>query len=138
MLPSLDSVKIIKLPYIVEENGDLVIMEAADLPFDIARVFVVRAETDAVRGCHAHKMCSQFLTCPQGQVEVLCDDAENTAQFSLDAPNLGLYIPAGIWASQKYEEPNSVLTVLCDLPFDESDYIRFYGDYLAYRREQSV
>lgn len=134
MSPLIDTVKLIKLPHHVEDNGDLVVMEGLiNVPFEISRVFVVRAPQHAVRGQHAHIACAQFLTCPSGRIEVLCNDGRQTASFVLDHPNTGLLVPPSIWSQQTYLEPESTLTVLCDRRYEADDYIREYQEYLAYR-----
>lgn len=124
-----------KLPYHHEDNGELVVIEGlTHIPFGVARVFVVRASMCSVRGQHAHKECSQFLTCPIGSVEVLCDDGITTATYVLGSPDVGLLIPPGIWAQQTYQVQNSILMVLCDKPYNENDYIREYSEFKEYRR----
>jgi len=135
----IDTVKIIKLPHHFEDNGDLVVMEGLiNVPFEIARVFVVRAPQNAVRGQHAHRACAQFLTCPRGIIEVLCDDGVQTATFVLDHPNIGLLLPPGIWSQQTYMAMESALTVLCDRHYEANDYIREYPEYLAYRHAHNL
>jgi dTDP-4-dehydrorhamnose 3,5-epimerase-like enzyme len=135
MLYSLDEVKLLNLHYDFATNGDLTVMEEfTDIPFSIARVFVVRGFDGSVRGKHAHKACSQFLTCPYGRVEVQCNDGSDVATYILDKPNMGLLIPPSIWAQQTYLIPNSVLTVLCDRPYESQDYIRNFDDFRKYRK----
>lgn len=139
MLCPLSKVTLIKLPHHSEGNGGLVVMEGlTHVPFSIARVFVVRAPAGAIRGRHAHKACTQFLTCPTGSVEVLCDDGLETATYILDQPGVGLLIPPSIWAQQTYQAPGSVLTVLCDRPYEAEDYIRDYTEFKAYRLADGV
>ncbi len=139
MFSSISEVTLIKLPHHFEENGDLVVMEGlTNIPFSIARVFVVRAPTGATRGQHAHKICAQLLTCPVGSVEVFCDDGHETVTYVLDHPNIGLLIPAGIWAQQTYKVFGSILTVLCDQPYDENDYIRDYEEFKNYRKARGL
>ena len=129
----LEHARIINLPYDFAENGDLVVMEGQrHVPFSIERVFVVRGFEGAIRGQHAHKACTQFLTCPFGKVDVRCDDGRDVVSFVLDRPQIGLLIPPGIWAQQHYIIANSVLTVLCDRSYDQEDYIRDYGQYKEY------
>ncbi len=133
MRQTIDAVTLIKLPHHVADNGDLVVMEGmVHFPFSIARVFVVRAPVGAVRGRHAHKTCSQLLICTIGSIEVLCDDGFSTHTYLLDRPSIGLLVPPGIWAQQTYLSPESVLTVLCDMPYEEGDYVRGYDDFKAY------
>lgn len=123
-----------KLPHFVEENGELVVLEPGlSVPFTIARVFVVRAPKDSIRGRHAHKACSQFLICTNGSILVDCFDGNRVREFQLSSAGEALFIPPGIWASQKYLTDNAVLTVLCDLPYESGDYIRDYEDFLRYK-----
>lgn len=128
--PGVNSVKLVELPHFFEENGDLVVMEGfVNIPFNIARVFLVRAPDGAIRGQHAHRRCSQFFVCPSGVVEVVCDDGRQSVEFVLDRPSMGLLIPPGIWAQQTYIGSHAALMVLCDRPYKAADYIRDYGEY---------
>ena len=139
MINSVKDVRIINLPTDFSENGDLTVMEGSKhVPFSIARVFVVRATEGSIRGLHAHKFCTQFLTCPYGIVEVICDDSDVTTTFKLDNPGVGLLIPPGIWAHQRYVRNNSVLTVLCDRIYEANDYIREYLVFKEYRGIKSI
>ena len=91
-------------------------------------------EPGVYRGQHAHRDCTQFLICSHGAVEVLCDDGSEVTSFILDRPEIGLLIPPSIWAQQSYLVDNSVLTVLCDRPYEPNDYIRNYDEYKEYRK----
>ena len=125
--------QLIEFPYFSENSGDLVVLEGgAEVPFSIARVFNVRAPIGSVRGKHAHCECTQLLICTNGTVEVCCNDGSSTSLYVLDKPNLGLLVLPRVWAEQTYLCDDSVLTVLCDKPYDENDYIRDYQDFLEY------
>jgi hypothetical protein len=50
----------------------------------------------------------------------------------LNSPNIGLYIPPGIWASETNFSSGSVCLVLTSDKYDEKDYIRDYNDYLKF------
>jgi len=128
-------VKLIELPYHKENNGDLVVVEGEIIPFSIKRVFNVRQQKGDIRGKHAHRHCSQLLICTNGAVEVKCDDISTTEIYVLDKPNFGLFIPPGIWADQKYIENNTILTVLCDRPYEEADYLRNYEDFKLFSKQ---
>ena len=125
-------VKLIELPYHKEINGDLVVAEGAN---SIKRVFNVRAQKGNIRGRHAHRHCSQLLICTNGAVEVKCDDSSTNEVYVLDKPNFGLLIAPGIWTEQKYIENNTILTVLCDRPFEEADYLRNYDDFKLFSKQ---
>jgi hypothetical protein len=117
------------------DNGDLVVVEGGrEVPFPIARVFTVRAGVGAVRGEHAHKRCAQFLMAVNGAIDVLCDDGSAKRPCRLDRADLGLLLPPSIWAIETFRAPHSVLLVLCDQPFAESDYIRDYQPFLSWRK----
>ncbi len=124
-------VKLIELPYHKEINGDLVVAEGENsvIPFSIKRVFNVRAQKGNIRGEHAHRHCSELLICSNGVVEVKCDDSSTNELYVLDKPNFALLIRPGIWTEQKYIKNNTILTVLCDRPYEEADYLRNYDDF---------
>lgn len=131
MNSDISQVKIIDLPHHFEENGDLIVMEKfKNVPFEIQRVFVVRAPKGAIRGQHSHIKCTQLLTCPSGIIDVQCDDGKNKSYFTLKHPNMALLIPPGIWAQQTYTVENSILTVLCDRIYEAEDYIREYNIFI--------
>jgi dTDP-4-dehydrorhamnose 3,5-epimerase-like enzyme len=95
---------------------------------------MVKAEKNAVRGRHAHKLCSQFLVCSSGEALVTCSDGDETFEFLLNKPSMGLLIPPGIWSEQLYLTENTVLTVLCDRVYEAEDYIREYSIFLEFRK----
>ena len=130
----MQKVSMVEFPYFQDSNGDLTVMEGLTdpVPFKIARIFNVRAEKGNVRGHHAHRHCTQFLVCANGAVEVSCDDGSQKKSYILDRPSAGLLIQPGVWAEQKYLKNDTVLTVLCDLPFQEEEYIRNYGEFISY------
>ena len=129
------SIKLINFDYHKGVDGDLVLAEghSANVPFSIARIFNVRADKGSTRGRHAHRECTQLLICTNGEVKVTCDDGKETSISILDKPNLGLLIEPGIWSEQMYIKENTVLTVLCDSPYSEADYLRNYKDFLTYK-----
>ena len=130
----MDKVRLINFPYYQEDNGDLVVIEGVDdsAPFHISRVFNVRADKDSIRGQHAHSECTQLLVCTNGSIEVSCDDGETQSIYILNKPYMGLLILPGVWVEQKYLENSSILTVLCDQPFNEEEYIRNYDEFKNY------
>ena len=127
--------KLIRLPGHFAENGSLVYMESPIIvPFAISRVFSIRAPLNAIRGAHAHKRCTQMLTCSYGRVNVICDNGKEIKNFYLDSPDIALVICPKVWATQTYMVHDSVLTVLCDRPYEENDYIRDYDEFIRYQR----
>ena len=127
----MNSVKLIQFPIYEESNGELSVFEQniEAIPFSIKRIFNVRSDKGSVRGMHAHRLCSQILICSNGSIEVICDDSFHQKIFLLDKPNLGLLVPPGIWAEQKYIQQNSSMTVVCDRLYESGDYISDYDQF---------
>jgi len=127
-----------KITFKKNENatGALSVYQSGELvPFDIKRVFVVSANKGEERGHHAHINCSQLLVAVSGEIEVKVSDIEKKSMtYSLKQLNEGLLIPPGIWASQRYIKEGSVLMVLCDHEYDESDYIRDYERFSEFNK----
>jgi len=134
MLATLKDIKVIQLPYFPDPSGELVVMEGkTPVPFAIARAFVVRASTGSIRGQHAHKACSQLMTCLNGIVAIHCDDGHSVVTHTLDRMDQGLLVPPGIWAECRYQSSAAVLMVLCDRPYEIEDYIRDHAEFKKYR-----
>jgi hypothetical protein len=125
----------VPIPTISDDRGSLAVAELGGaLPFPVARAFMVFDPPGAItRGGHAHRHCQQFLIAIGGSVAVTLDDGTDRQEFLLDGPSVGLHIPAGIWAEQRYPGPASRLLVLASEPYDEADYIRDRGEYLRFK-----
>ena len=101
------------------------------IPFTPQRWFLVYdVPSREIRGEHAHRVCSQFLLCVSGKVNISVDDGQNRSEVILDAPTLGIYIPPLIWGSQYRYDADAVLLVLASHPYDPDDYIREYDRFL--------
>jgi UDP-2-acetamido-3-amino-2,3-dideoxy-glucuronate N-acetyltransferase len=104
------------------------------IPFAVQRAFLVRADEDGVkRGEHAHRRLHQFMICVAGEVEVVVDNGAQRRSHVLNSIERGLHVPPGVWAQQSYRK-GAVLLVLCDAPYEESDYIRDYDEFIHMRR----
>src|SRR5690242_1492835 len=67
--------RLIELPSYRRDDGEVVVAEiTAQVPFASYRLFTLTAPVGAHRGKHAHRLCSQFMLCVAGAVEVVCDD----------------------------------------------------------------
>ncbi|MEP4378200.1 MAG: FdtA/QdtA family cupin domain-containing protein [Alphaproteobacteria bacterium] len=131
---ALSEVREIEFPEHVNPSGELIVLEkAGGLPFDVQRSFIVKGRPNAVRGTHAHKLCSQLMICVSGAIDVVCDDGAAQADYTLRNPKDGLLVPPGIWSQQTYLEDDTILLVLCDRPYEEDDYIRDRDAYLRFR-----
>jgi hypothetical protein len=127
--------KIIHLPKKEASGGNLSFLEGeSQIPFTIERSYwIYDISGKGNRGAHAHRECHQFLVAVSGSFEIDLDDSVNRKSVLLNQPSHGLYIPPGIWSSQKNFTPGSVCLVFASHKYDESDYIREYDDYLIFR-----
>lgn len=133
-LSTIADLRPLKLPRFIENDGALVVVESSLVPFSVVRVFTVTAQSDAVRGHHAHRQCSQFMYCPHGTVIATADDGAARTEFELADGNKALLVPPGIWLELLWKSDGATLTVLCDRPFEETDYVRDREEFLEWRR----
>ena len=129
---SLENVYKFNIPKIIssEGMGSLSFVEKEIIPFSIKRVYYLYdVPFNGERGGHAHKDLFQVLIALNGSFELLLDDGSNTKKILLDSPNIGLYIPNGIWREMNNFSKNSVCLVLASEDYDENDYIRNYQDF---------
>lgn len=123
-----------RLPVASDLRGSLAVGEiGTHVPFDVQRVFFVFGVPSAeTRGAHAHVECHQFLVCVAGSVAVVADDGVNRQEFTLDGPDRGVLLPAGIWGIQYKYSRDAVLLVLASHHYDSADYIRDYDEFLRW------
>jgi dTDP-4-dehydrorhamnose 3,5-epimerase-like enzyme len=134
LINELGDARLITLPKHVDADGVLVVAEAAQIPFQIQRMFTIVAPAGAKRGRHAHRLCSQLVLCSSGAVDIACEDGRERKTFSFDRPDLALLVPSGLWLEIDVRQSEAVVTVLCDRPYEEPDYIRDYGEFLSFRK----
>lgn len=122
-----------RLPLIEDLRGHLSAGEVGPhVPFVPKRYFLVfDVPGKHVRGAHAHRTCDQFLTCVRGSVTVVVDDGAQAEEVVLNEPNLGLFVPAMIWAVQYKYSPDAMLLVLASEHYDATDYVRDYDEFLS-------
>ena len=126
-------VTLCRLPRVSDLRGLLSYGETCkEVPFEVKRYFLVYGVPSRdIRGEHAHKELHQFLICVHGSCHVVADDGAARQEFTLDDPSVGIYIPPLVWSVQYKHSEDAVLLVLASAPYDASDYIRNYQDFLA-------
>lgn len=126
--------ELIWLPRVGDRNGHITaVNNAQEIPFEVKRVFYLYdIPGGESRGAHAHKQCHQFLVAASGAYEVLIHDGKVKRQVLLNRPDVGLYIPPGIWASEINFSSGSICLVLASHKYDEKDYLRSYEEYLKF------
>ena len=107
-----------------------------EIPFVPKRYFMVfDVPGKEVRGEHAHRQCQQFLVCIRGSVSVVVDDGRASEEIELSEPNVGVLVPAMVWAVQYKYSSDAVLLVFASEHYDAKDYIRDYEEFKAIAHE---
>ena len=115
--------------------GTLSVFEGShDVPFDIKRIYYIHgAPKGTHRGGHAHKHCREFIIAVSGSFSVTLDDGRERQSYLLNRPYQGLLVPTGIWRTLEDFSSGAVCLVLAEDPFDATDYIYDYNDFIQYR-----
>ncbi len=121
-----------------DERGQLVAIEARkDLPFEFKRVYYIYDTKKGVRrGFHAHYDLEQILICVSGSCKIHLDNGFETEEVLLDKPYEGLYIANNMWREMYDFTEDAVLLVIASRPYEESDYIRNYDDFMKMVKEK--
>ena len=134
---TVDEVKIIQLPRILDNRGNLSVAEEFNqVPFEIKRVYwLYDVPGGESRGSHAHKTLSQLIIAASGSFRVTLDDGKDKRSFFLNRPYQGLLVPPGFWRDLEDFSSGSVCMVLASDVYKSEDYIRDYDEFLEFRKE---
>ncbi len=128
---TVQDIKLIEIPKVHDERGNLAVIEKDSIPFAIKRVYYLYdVPSDAFRGGHAHKELYQFLIPLSGSFDVSLKDGKNARTITLNKPNKGLLIVPGIWREIDNFSSGSVCLVLASREFNEEDYIRDFKEFV--------
>jgi len=124
-------VRKINLPVVEDTRGNLAFIQEDVIPFAFQRVYYLfDVPSTAFRGGHSHINQSEFLIPLSGSFEVVTDDGTTKTTHIMNKPNIGLYIPTGIWRELQNFSSGAVCLVLASDVFKEEDYIRNYEDFI--------
>ena len=120
-------------------SGQLSFFEGEkNLPFAIKRVYYISNVPEGIRrGFHAHKELKQLLFCPYGEINIILDDGYRREEILLNDPSIGLLIEKPIWREMVWIKSYSVLCVAASNYYSEGDYIRNYGDFISFLKQNS-
>jgi hypothetical protein len=123
---------LIDLPKISDPRGNLTFVEEQrHVPFDIQRVYYLYdTPAGAQRGGHAHKELHQLIIALAGSFDVYLDDGFEQKRVHLNRPYQGLYVCPMIWRELDNFSSGSVCMVLASNLYSESDYYRFYDQFI--------
>ncbi len=136
---SISRYRLLTLPSIQDARGSLTPLDfEKQLGFIPKRVFTISGvNPGTIRGNHAHKECIQAIQCIQGRVQVLINNGKQVHEEVLGTAGLILVIPALLWTTIKFLNPDSNLIVYASKPFDEEDYLRNYEEFLNFKNRDT-
>lgn len=131
--------KMMKLPKINNRAGNITsINNKIEIPFEINRIYYLYdVPSGESRGGHAHLQLEQLIVAASGSFDLIVDDGENKIRFQLNRPDLGLYMPPGLWRELDNFSSGSICLVLASIEYSENDYIREYNDFLKYKKKNN-
>lgn len=134
---SINDCKIIELGKIHNRSGNITVIDNLDIvPFNVKRTYYLYdIPGGAERGGHAHKYLKQLIVAASGSFSVELFDGSKRQTFSLNHPNIGLFICPGIWRELKYFSSGSISLVLASELYNESDYLRDINEYIRYKHD---
>jgi dTDP-4-dehydrorhamnose 3,5-epimerase-like enzyme len=126
------SAKIIDLPKILDERGNLSFLEEnKHIPFNIKRSYwIYDVPGGETRGGHSYKKNQEFIIALSGSFDVVLDDGNRKKAFSLNRSYYGLYVPVGLWRHLENFSTNSLAFIVASEDYDAEDYIRDYDEFL--------
>ncbi len=132
-----EQIKLLEWKDLGDERGNLVVVEGnRDIPFAIRRIFYIYGSDDTVvRGQHANRNSEFVMINVCGTSKVRVDNGSESRIIELNRPRMGLYLKNNVWKDMYDFSPDSILLVLASEHYDESEYIRDYGEYLKYLKE---
>lgn len=124
--------KIINLPKILDERGNLSFLEETKhIPFEIKRTYwIYDVPGGETRGGHAYKTNQEFIVAISGSFDVTLNDGNDKKTFSLNRSYYGLYVPNGLWRHMENFSTNSLALIIASEDYDANDYIRDYDQFL--------
>ena len=123
---------IIEIPKIQDEGFLCFAEEDKHIPFPIKRFYYIFDVNDgAIRGKHAHKENLQILFCLRGSIKIILDNGKEKEEVILNEPNQGIFLDKMMWHDMTDFKKDTLLLVVANDVYNESDYIRDYATFLS-------
>jgi len=128
---TLDQVKLVSLPKILDERGNLSFFENNNqIPFSIARTYwIYDVPGGEIRGGHAYYNLQEVIVALSGSFDVILNDGKEEKKFFLNRSYLGLYVPRMIWRHMENFSTNSLALIVADKEYNEKDYLRNFEEF---------
>ena len=126
---------LITLPINHQANGNLTaVSNGIQVPFDVKRVYYLYDVPGGFsRGGHGHLELQQLIVALSGSFDIIVDDGKVKRTFHLSRPNVGLYMPSGLWRELDNFSSGSICFVLASIEYDEKDYFRDYEKFTEWK-----
>ena len=123
---NLEACKIIQLPVIPDEMGNLsFIEECHHIPFRIQRTYwLYDVPGGERRAGYALRATDDFVVALSGSFDVFLTDGTQEKTIRLKRSYEGVYIPRGIWHEFRDFSTNSLAMVLSSAHYDAAQYVR--------------
>ena len=136
----LNELQLVELPKFCDPRGNLSFAEQNNhIPFLIKRTYwIYDVPGGESRGGHAYKKTDEFIIAISGSFDVTVDDGEEKRILSLNRSYYGLYIPKGFWRTIDNFSTNSLALEFASTPYDRSDYVEDYNEYLKMKANGEI
>ncbi len=126
------SVKLIALPKLLDDRGNLSFVEAFQhVPFDIKRVYwIYDVPGGETRGGHSYQKNQELIIALSGSFSIVVHDGKEESVYTLNRSYSGLLIPAGIWRHLENFSTNSCALILSSMAYEEADYDRDFENFV--------
>jgi dTDP-4-dehydrorhamnose 3,5-epimerase-like enzyme len=130
-MSKLEKIQLLEIPVVEDVRGNLGFIQKDVLPFEFKRVYYLfDVPSSAFRGGHSHIKQAEVLIALSGSFEVVLNDGYSVKSFVLNKPNIGLYIPTGIWRELENFSSGAICLVFASDVFIEEDYIRDFSEFM--------
>ena len=134
-MTTLKDILLLQIPVVEDRRGNLAFVQENIVPFEFKRVYYLfDVPSNSFRGSHSHINQCEVLIALSGSFEVVLNDGIVKKSFLLNKPNIGLYIPIGIWRELENFSSGAVCLVLASDVYDEEDYIRDFNQFLESKK----
>lgn len=139
-MATVSDVKIVELPKFLDARGNLSFVEQKNhIPFEIKRTYwIYDVPGGEARGGHAFRQNQEFIVALSGAFDVIVDDGQDQIIYTLNRSYYGLYVPSGLWREMNNFSTNSLALEFGSEHYNESDYIRDYGDFLKLKKDGEI
>lgn len=136
----MDICQLIQLPRFFDPRGNLSFVEQNNhIPFEIKRTYwIYDVPGGESRGGHAYRETEEFIIALSGGFDVTVDDGNSKQVFTLNRSYYGLYIPKGLWREMTNFSTNSLALEFASTPFNPTDYIYDYQEYVTLKNNGKI